>query len=263
MIRVLSMIALAGFFLSVVCLSAAVALGGPDLITSAAWGWSGHGVNVHWTDTGPYTGPETTRELPWKGGETLVVQIPADVTFTQADGPPRLVVRGPKDALDGLALDQSMIAPRDMRDGQDGRTVYEDAAITIELTAPKVTTFQTYDSGKLEIRNYHQDRLHIGTFGSRDVTVEGAARRLDLIMNGSDQVDLSHLALDGAAVNLQGSGHATLAPKGWAKLDVSGSGEVTLTRKPKQLQTNVTGSGRIILPETDADASETDSGKPS
>lgn len=259
MIRVLSMIALAGFFLSVVCLSAAVALGGPEFITSAAWGWSGRGVNVHWTHTGPYTGPEATRELPWKGGETLVVQIPADVTFTQADGPPRLVVRGPKDALDGLMLDQSMIAPRDIREGQDTRRIYENAAITIELTAPKVTTFQTYDSGKLDIRNYHQDRLHIGAFGSRDVTVDGAARRLDLIINGSDQVDLSHLALDEASVNLQGSGQATLAPKTWAKLDVSGSGEVTLTRKPKQLQTSVTGSGHITLPDGGADA---DSGKP-
>ena len=262
MIRVLSMIALAGFFLSVVCITAAVALGGPELITSAAWGWTGRGVDVHWTHTGPYAGPETTRELPWKGGETLVVQIPADVTFTQADGPPRLVVRGPKDAIEGLVLDQSMIAPRDVREGQDTRRIYRDAGISIELTAPKVTTFQTYDSGKLDIRNYHQDRLHIGAFGSRDVTVDGAARRLDLIMNGSDHVDLSHLALDEAAVNLQGSGQAILAPKSWARLDVSGSGEVTLGRKPKQLQTNVTGSGHITLPDAGGEASEADSGQP-
>jgi hypothetical protein len=262
MIRVLSMIALAGFLLSVACLSAAIALGGPELITSAAWGWTRHGMDVHWTHTGPYTGPRITREVPWKGGETLVVQIPADVTFTQADGPPRLVVRGPKDALQGLMLDQSMIAPRDIVQGRDTRQIYEDAAITIELTAPKVTTFQTYDSGKLQIRNYHQDRLRIGSFGSRDITADGVARRLDLRINGSDHADLSRLSVEDSAVDLQGSGEATLAPKTWAQVDVSGSSDVTLTHKPKQLQTNVTGSGRITMPGAVSDSSGADSGEP-
>ncbi|MBS0332048.1 MAG: hypothetical protein JSS35_04725, partial [Proteobacteria bacterium] len=63
MIRVLVMIAVAGFLVSVVTLSSAVAIGGPDLLTDGFWrmndghfGWTfdtdddGHG---HHRDSGP------------------------------------------------------------------------------------------------------------------------------------------------------------------------------------------------------------------
>lgn len=254
MIRVLSMIALAGFFLSLVCLSAAVALGGPELVTSAAWGWTGRGLSVHWDhdQTSPYTGESARRELPWKGGETLVVSVPADVRFTQAQGPATLVVRGPKDALDRLDLRGGWIQPMDAR---DAAKPYQDVGITIELTAPKVTTFQL-TSGKLEIRDYNQDRLQLNLFGSGDAKAAGTARRVDLKVGGSGDADLRDLSTDEAAVSVQGSGGATLAPRRWAKVDVSGSGDVRLTRKPAQLQTQVTGSGHITVDGEGGDSRE-------
>jgi hypothetical protein len=45
MIRVLVMIAVAGFILSVATLSAAIAIGGPEALSHAAWTW---GANRHW-----------------------------------------------------------------------------------------------------------------------------------------------------------------------------------------------------------------------
>ena len=48
MIRVLVMIAVAGFFVSIVTLSTAVAIGGPEAIADNAWSWGrGH---WGWTD---------------------------------------------------------------------------------------------------------------------------------------------------------------------------------------------------------------------
>jgi hypothetical protein len=240
MIRTLGIVTVSAFVLAVVCLSIAVSMAGPDLIAEGFWRpWDRH--NISWSHTVTYGGADTTREVAWTGGDTLVVQVPADVTFTQADGPAKLVVRGPKEALDRLKLDGSAIAPKDNGD----RESWSHGGLTIELTAPKVTTFQVYDSGKLDIRNYRQDRIRIGTFGSREVTAEGSAKRLDLTINGSDSVDLSQLGTDEAAVTVDGTGEAKIAPKTWAKLEINGSGDVTLTTKPKQLHTRVTGSGHV------------------
>jgi hypothetical protein len=245
MIRTLTIVTIASFFLSVVCVAVAVGLAGPDLILGGMWGWGPWGSHVTWSHSRSFDGPTETRTLPWKGGETLVVNIPADVTFTQAEGPPKLVVRGPKDALDSLSLDQSSFLPKRVHQGENWSRSYGDANISIELTAPKVTTFQTYGPGRLDIRGYHQDRIRIGAFGSREVSAQGAVRRLDLTINGSDDVDLSGLATDEAAVTISGSGQAKVAPKSWAKLDVSGSGDVTLTTRPKQLESHVSGSGHV------------------
>ena len=90
MIRVLVMIAVAGFLVSVVTLSTAVAIGGPELITDGVWNrWADFGWNwddADWSDHGRHRrprrrGPQTTRDLAWTGGDTLDVDVPADVTL--------------------------------------------------------------------------------------------------------------------------------------------------------------------------------------
>ncbi|MGZ6049494.1 MAG: hypothetical protein ACXWKN_13950, partial [Phenylobacterium sp.] len=88
MIRVLVMIAVAGFLVSVVSLSSAVAIGGPELFTDGVWNrWFDGNGNWGWNDDwgdrrwrhGRDGGPQTTRDLAWSGGDSLEVDIPADV----------------------------------------------------------------------------------------------------------------------------------------------------------------------------------------
>src|ERR1700753_580707 len=105
MIRLLAMIAVAGFLVSVVSLSAAVAIGGPDFFTDSVW--------EHWADNGHWgwdsddwgdrpgrhdrdSGPQATRDLAWNGSDTLAVEIPADVRYTQAPGAGKITITGPE-----------------------------------------------------------------------------------------------------------------------------------------------------------------------
>ena len=55
-------------------------------------------------------------------------------------------------------------------------------------------------------------------------------------------------ALDAASVtvNIAGSGDADVAPKDRLEVRVAGSGKVTLHSEPRQLETHIAGSGRII-----------------
>jgi hypothetical protein len=253
MIRTVTIITVASFVLSLVCLIVAMTLAGPELISEGAWGgalshfsWGNGRHSVGFSHTRTFDGPQTTKELPWRGGDHLMVYIPADVTFTQADGPPRLIVHGPQDALDSLNLDSNAILPKVVHGGDSAGGAFHDAGVSIELTAPKVTSFDLQGGGKLDIRNYRQDRLRIMmSGGDGDVTADGAAKRVDLMLAGAGEADLSRFVTSEAAVTVSGSGTAKIAPKDWAKLDVSGSGQVNLLSHPKHLETNISGSGHV------------------
>lgn len=242
MIRVLSMIALAGFFLSIVCITAAIGLAGPDAILSGAWNWSDHGKWVErradWnTDWDDHKTAEATREVAWTGGDTLSIELPADVRFTQAEGPAKLVLKGDRRDLDHVEVEDGHV--------RFDRPAYGSSQIDIEMTAPHVTRFVLAGSGVLDIAGYRQDSLAVQLSGNGDVTAHGAARTVDLAITGSGDADLAGLAADGAQVRISGAGQAKVAPKTWAKLDISGSGDVSLLSRPKQLESHVSGSGRI------------------
>lgn len=249
MIRVLVMIAVTGFLVSVVTISTAVAIGGPELITNAAWnGWSDR--NFHWgrdfDDHGwrHRGGPEGKREMAWTGGDTLTVEIPAEVRYTQADGPAKLIITGPQRELDRLVIDDGHLRfTHGHRHGDD---------LVVIMTAPNVTRFDIAGSGQLSIEDYRQDKLTVDLSGDGSVRAKGEVKALELSISGSGESNLSDLKVGDAKVDIDGSGQATLAPTGSANVNISGSGEVTLLSRPAKLESNVSGSGAIHQKEGSA-----------
>lgn len=237
MIRVLVMIAVTGFLVSVVTLSTAIAIGGPEILTDTAWnGWN-HG-SFRWDgDDRDRGGAQGSRELAWSGGDTLDVDLPAEITYTQAPGAGKLTITGPQRALDNLEIDGGRLHYR------HGHRHWGD--LTIVMTAPDVTHFNLGGSGKLAIDGYKQDKLSLDVTGDADVSVRGEARSVALSISGSGDSDLSDLKVGDADVDIDGSGQATLAPTGAATINIAGSGDVNLLSRPSRLESNVSGSGSI------------------
>ncbi len=247
MIRLLVIIAVVGFLTCVVTLGGAVALGGRDV---AAQGWDHwHNWNVGWDDNGKRHSdwrnrhkddPEwasATKEIAWDGATALVLDVPADVTFTQgSEGPGKLTVTGPKRSLDTLTLTGGRL--------QDGVN-NEGERLKIVMTAPKVTRFELTGIDRLTLDGYDQDSLEISTTGMSKVTGHGKTTTLKLDMTGAGEVDLAGLDADSAEVTLSGAARAAIAPRTSARLDVSGSGEVELKTRPLKLEKNVSGSGEV------------------
>jgi hypothetical protein len=248
MIRVLAMISVAGFFLSVVCISLAVGMAGPDAVARGAWGWPLGDWGLRWTrehghdvrfsgEFGMHDGPKASREIPWTGGESLTLDVPADLNFTQADGPAKIVVQGPRDVVDHVVLRGGRV--------DFDRPMFGVAGLTLTMTAPKITQFRVDGSGRLDISGYRQDKLLLNLGGDGSVTAHGAAESVQISISGSGDADLSGLATDGAQVAISGSGEAKVAPRTWARLDISGSGEVELLSHPPRVDTHVSGSGHV------------------
>ena len=249
MIRVLVIIAVTGFLVSVICLTAAVGIVGPDAIARGAWSWrpgygwnfgrdyDGWGAHFHPTEDEDDGGPQTTRWIAWSGGDSIDIDLPANVQYTQADGPAKLVVTGPRQAVADVMVDGGHI--RFDHDRQ------HEADLTIVISAPSVTHFAMSGSGKLAIANYRQSQLTLDLSGDAEVSAAGEASAIDLGISGSADADLGRLKARTAKVDIEGSGDAIVAPTEAAKIDISGSGDVTLLTDPAKLESNITGSGNV------------------
>jgi hypothetical protein len=243
MMRVLVIIAVTGFLVSVVCLCAAVGIAGPEAIARGGWewnfdhyfdGWENHHRH-HWDRDD--SGPQTTREIAWTGGDSLDVDLPAEVKYTQGPGPAKLTVTGPRDAVADVEIEDGQIRFRHDHD--------DDENLTIVMTAPSVSHFAMSGSGNLAIMNYKQDKLTLDLSGDADVTAKGEAGAVDLSISGSGDADLGEVKAQSATVNIEGSGGARLAPTDAAKIEISGSGGVTLLTNPPKLESNISGSGSV------------------
>lgn len=259
MIRVLVMIAIAGFVLSVATLSAAFAIGGPEAIARGGWflasgdwedgywGWAGHG-HPHWREGGmsAASGPQITRTLPWSGADRLVVDLPADVRYVQATGPATVTVTGPQSVVAHVIVRDDSIRFDDRGGGWWANR------LKIVVQAPNVTRFDLSGRNELSIEGYRQDRLSLDVSGAAEVTATGEADVIDLDISGSGDVDLGALKAKGAQVEISGAGDATIAPTDWAKLDISGMGDIRLLTHPPKLETDVSGAGTIRQGEAPA-----------
>lgn len=244
MTRTLVLIAFSGFILAVACIAGALALGGHALIGHH---WGGRHWTVNWDDghgwrgrdDHPGAGGAATREIAWPGGDKIEFDVPADVQYTQGAGPAKLVISGPRDALDRLELSGGQLQYRDDEDFNDSR-------LTIVMTAPDVRHFAISGDNNLSIAGYNQDDLAVDVSGHGTVNAKGKARAVNVDISGDGDIDLSGVAAQTAQADISGSGRAYIAPTDEANLDISGSGEIDLLTHPAKLTSDVSGSGRIV-----------------
>ena len=251
MVRVLIMITVAGFVLSVAALSAAFAIGGPDAIARGGWHWADgsawsrkHGGWDEDDRDHPATGdlgPQATRTLAWSGAERLDIDLAADVRYIQATGPATVVVTGPQQVIDRVIIRGDSIRYERGGHHRNGR----DPTLTIVVRAPNISSFDLSGRNTLTIEGYRQARLRLDVSGRGEVTATGEAEDVTLDLSGSGEVDLSALKTKAADVEISGSADAIIAPTERAQLDISGSGDVRLLTRPKTLETDISGAGRV------------------
>ena len=261
MIRNLTVVAVASFVLALGCFAGAFALGGRDIVKN---GWSfpadwniqvsDDNDHVHIGPGSPHgdNGETTTRDIAWSGSDTLQIDAPAEVIFTQAapGAGGSVKVTGPKALVDRVIVENGRIT---LRDGEgsisiNGHGVHvsrDSEQLSIEVVAPAVRTFTLNGSGDLYLKAYDQPSLVLDINGSGNVDAQGKASTVDLRVSGSGEADLRGLDTGDAKITLSGSGEAHVAPHGATEVDVAGSGDVYLTSKPTVLSSNVAGSGEV------------------
>jgi hypothetical protein len=264
MIRNLTIVAVASFVLALGCFGGAAAIGGRDLVTH---GWTipmkDWHVDVSDNDDHVSIRPgraredyeETVRQIAWTGGETLQIDVPGEVIFTQAapGAGASIKVSGPRELVDRVIVENGRIGLKDADGGSASFVVHgrslqisdDSDRLSIEITAPAVRAFTLNGSGDLYLKAYDQPALALSINGSGNVEAEGKAKKVELDISGSGEADLRGLETGDARIALSGSGEAHVAPTGATEVDLAGSGDVYLTSKPSVLSSNVAGSGEV------------------
>lgn len=101
-------------------------------------------------------------------------------------------------------------------------------------------------SGNVEIAPQNASRVDVTGEGSGDFEAAGATDNLTVSVEGSGDMKLGRLAAGIVNVGIHGSGNVEIAPRDSLKVEIDGSGDVTLRNEPKQIQTSIAGSGDII-----------------
>jgi len=116
--------------------------------------------------------------------------------------------------------------------------------VVVEATVPRLTAIDVSGSGDVHVDGVSANALEIRSDGSADVTVRGAAGRLELDMDGSGDADLADLRAATAHVEMGGSGDADVRAEQRLEVTVDGSGDLRYHGDP-ELERHVDGSGGV------------------
>ncbi|WP_425994454.1 GIN domain-containing protein [Caulobacter sp. DWR1-3-2b1] len=260
MIRNALIIAGASFVLMLGCFAGVAALAGPTIMKE---GWTipfdedadfdvkVGGSSHHVTVKGSTPSPTVSREFAWSGGDFLKLDVPSNVEFIQ--GPVgKIEVTGPKSMVDRLTIEGGSIHVADNIEGESltidrhGIRVQSGSdRLRIVVTAPGVRRFELSGSGDLEIQGFNQSSLSVTIDGSGDVSANGRVDTVEVKTNGSGSAYLEDLKTKDANVAILGSGGVEISPSDKVKIDITGSGDVSLESEATSVVSNVTGSGSV------------------
>lgn len=203
----------------------------------------------------PYT--PVSKNLPWTGTDSLVVDLPGDVVYEQGktagisfSGPAELVDRVRFEAGRLFLVDPAGEEPHEVVTFHLGPHGIEASSndhdhLKVTVTAPSVRHFSVAGSGDLTIRDYDQPQLDLSLSGDGDVHADGATKALTLSVSGNGDAHLDALRVQDAQLNLSSDGDAVLAASGKVTVNSSGNGDVTLKTSPASLVSHLSGDGSV------------------
>jgi hypothetical protein len=100
-------------------------------------------------------------------------------------------------------------------------------------------------SGRAELGQMTSNRTEVGIAGSGTVNAKGKIEDVGIHIAGSGRADFGQVESRTAKVEIAGHGNVDIAPSERAKIEIGGSGDVYLHSNPKQIETEIGGSGRI------------------
>ena len=226
-------------------------------------------------------------EWAWDGGDRLAVGVPATVRYSE-QGAPRVIVTGPQELLRRVRFQGGIISNRDdwgfswgkqerleiqvtgvkLNDFQvsgsarmllgkldrDSINIRVSGSGSALLDAAKVRdiSLKVSGSGKIQLGALQAGDVEVDISGSGSAeAASGNAQSIDLSISGSGSADFGGFRTRQASVTLSGSGEAAVAPRDEANIRISGSGRVRMPISPPNLQTRVSGSGRIVTAQAD------------
>ena len=180
-------------------------------------------------------------EWAWDGGDRAEIAVPATVHY-QAGGTPRVIVAGRRIFWTGCVFQDGELKLKENLFG-DNDTHGEKLDVT--LTGMKLQKVELAGRVDMDMGEIHQDQLQLSIAGRGSLNASGNADDLTVHIAGSGDYQLGKLAARSIRVDIAGSGQVEAASPATARINIVGSGQVRFAAMPKDISTNIIGSGRI------------------
>jgi hypothetical protein len=238
----LGWIALGGFAVGFVALGAAYIIGRGSLWANIP-GWIVDFAAYDRCD-GDNLGETTERRWAWSGANRVNIAVPGDIHYRVGEGD-EVIVRGSIRLLDHIIVEDDSIA---LKCGASRRGHHLD----ITLPGKAFREINLAGSGNLVGENLDQEKLELNIAGSGSMRATGSVGTVEVSIAGSGNAKLGEVTMERLELNVAGSGDAEAAPAASAEVNIVGSGNLRLLTRPKNLETTIIGSGRVIhaAPET-------------
>ena len=185
-------------------------------------------------------GKTMSREIAWTGGETVSVDIPADIENRPGDSDKMLSVSGDAALVPHIVVKEGEIK-LDCRPGR-----LNAARIKIALPGMTFMRFNLAGLTSLNLRDIDQPELRFNLAGASSVTAAGKVDSLHINGAGLSEARLGALSVRVAHLNLAGKSTVETAVSDELELNSVGAATLTLVSEPKTLKTNILGTSRII-----------------
>lgn len=229
--RTLAVIAWAGIGASVACLAAAEAVDSSVYREGHDFTFGGGCVSS------PADSTQEAQDIAWDGDGEVVINVPATVHYSPNAGA-ALHVSGPAGVTRHLRVRNGRISA--------DCNISNIRGLDLVLPGHAFESFTLNGAGQLLLENINQERLDVKLRGFGDVQASGRADDLDLSISGAGNADLGKLQVRRSNVRISGAGRAELDAKDDADVSISGAGEIRLVEQPHNLQTHISGAGRIV-----------------
>jgi hypothetical protein len=254
--RKLVVIAATGIALCVICIGAAAVVEAPRW-TDKDWDKLGAAFGGLESCKPVPGATATTRQLDWTGEDRITIAVPGEVHYSPGSGE-TINASGDPDIIAHLRV-------HDHKLDLDCNGSFHHRNLQVTLPGRQFRRFAVAGSGKLDLEQLNQislemtvagsgdikasgkvDDVKINIAGSGSIEASGEAQTVRLKIAGSGDARLGQLTSKSADIDIAGSGNAEVAPQDSAKIKIAGSGDVRLLSDPKNVDSRIFGSGRIV-----------------
>jgi len=118
--------------------------------------------------------------------------------------------------------------------------------IAMPAAAEGARNFVIAGNGAQQLGHFERGDVHVTIAGGGSASADGKVDRLTVMVAGSGDARFAGLSARQVAVTIAGSGDAIIAPQDELRVTILGSGNVFLASRPRKIERNIMGSGRVI-----------------
>ncbi len=100
-------------------------------------------------------------------------------------------------------------------------------------------------SGDIKLSNLKFEELELDLDGSGDINISGEIEEANVELNGSGNIYMFNCTVKDASVKLDGSGNISVHVNESLKAEINGSGNILYKGNPRELNSQINGSGEI------------------